>query len=137
MKDIVISPIDISIILIYIIGITLYAANMGSPAMVGLAGDTYSSGISVFNYELANTTSGLPDLLLPSFWPPDLYCSGHKTLAGKMKEAICGAAALPENHFGFYEYIDVFSWEPEGAKHQLWSEGVIFVEKAAQNVFIV
>jgi len=85
MKDIVISPIDITIILVYIvgitlwglaysrkktknkthedyflagrkmtwpiIGITLYAANMGSPALVGLAGDAYSTGISVFNYE--------------------------------------------------------------------------------------
>jgi SSS family solute:Na+ symporter len=34
-----------------IIGITLFAANMGSPALVGLAGDAYSTGISVFNYE--------------------------------------------------------------------------------------
>ncbi len=67
----------------------------------------------------------------------DLYCSGHKTLADKMKEALFRAASLPENQFGFYEYIDAFSWEPEGAKHQLWSEGVIFAEKAAQNVFIV
>jgi len=85
MKDYVISPIDITIIVVYIIGITywglaysrkktknktqegyflagrnmtwpiigitLYAANMGSPALVGLAGDAYSTGISVFNYE--------------------------------------------------------------------------------------
>ncbi len=85
MKNISISPIDITIILIYIVGITvwgllyskrktkdkthegyflagrnmtwpivgitLYAANMGSPALVGLAGDAYSTGISVFNYE--------------------------------------------------------------------------------------
>jgi len=34
-----------------IVGITLFAANMGSPALVGLAGDAYSTGISVFNYE--------------------------------------------------------------------------------------
>ncbi len=85
MKDFVINPVDITIIVVYIvgitywglaysrkktknktqegyflagrnmtwpiIGITLYAANMGSPALVGLAGDAYSTGISVFNYE--------------------------------------------------------------------------------------
>lgn len=85
MKHIDISPIDITIMLVYIVGIavwglmyskkktkgkghegyflagrnmtwpivgiTLYAANMGSPALVGLAGDAYSTGISVFNYE--------------------------------------------------------------------------------------
>ncbi|MBN2616043.1 MAG: sodium:solute symporter [Bacteroidales bacterium] len=85
MHNIHISPIDIGIMLVYIVGIavwgllyskkkskgdthegyflagrnmtwpivgiTLYAANMGSPALVGLAGDAYSTGISVFNYE--------------------------------------------------------------------------------------
>lgn len=34
-----------------IIGISLYASNMGSTALVGLAGDAYSTGISVYNYE--------------------------------------------------------------------------------------
>lgn len=34
-----------------VIGISLYASNMGSTALVGLAGDAYSTGISVFNYE--------------------------------------------------------------------------------------
>lgn len=34
-----------------LVGISLYASNMGSTALVGLAGDAYSSGISVFNYE--------------------------------------------------------------------------------------
>jgi SSS family solute:Na+ symporter len=34
-----------------VIGISLYASNMGSTALVGLAGDAYSTGISVYNYE--------------------------------------------------------------------------------------
>lgn len=34
-----------------VIGLSLYASNMGSTALVGLAGDAYSTGISVFNYE--------------------------------------------------------------------------------------
>ncbi len=34
-----------------VIGISLYASNMGSTALVGLSGDAYSTGISVFNYE--------------------------------------------------------------------------------------
>ncbi|MDT8436008.1 MAG: sodium:solute symporter [Gemmatimonadota bacterium] len=34
-----------------VIGISLYASNMGSTALVGLTGDAYSTGISVFNYE--------------------------------------------------------------------------------------
>lgn len=67
-----------------------------------------------------------------------LYRSGHQGMANKMKDALFLATALPENQFGFYEYIDAFSWKPGGAKHQMWSAaGVIFAEKAAQNVFIV
>ncbi|HEM46808.1 MAG TPA: sodium transporter, partial [Alphaproteobacteria bacterium] len=34
-----------------VIGISLYASNMGSTALVGLSGDAYATGISVFNYE--------------------------------------------------------------------------------------
>lgn len=34
-----------------VIGISLFASNMGSTALVGLAGDAYSTGIAVFNYE--------------------------------------------------------------------------------------
>ncbi len=34
-----------------IVGISLFAANISSTTLVGLAGDAYSSGISVFNYE--------------------------------------------------------------------------------------
>ena len=67
-----------------------------------------------------------------------LYRSGHKGLADKIKEALLKTTALQNNQFVFYEYIDAFSWKPGGAKNQLWSAaGVIFAEKAAQNVFIV
>lgn len=34
-----------------IVGISLFAANISSTTLVGLAGDAYSTGISVFNYE--------------------------------------------------------------------------------------
>ncbi|MDP5172252.1 MAG: sodium:solute symporter [Bacteroidia bacterium] len=34
-----------------IVGISLFAANISSTTLVGLAGDAYSSGISVYNYE--------------------------------------------------------------------------------------
>jgi SSS family solute:Na+ symporter len=34
-----------------VIGISLSASNMGSSALVGLSGDAYATGISVFNYE--------------------------------------------------------------------------------------
>ncbi|MEM6804110.1 MAG: hypothetical protein AAF696_22085 [Bacteroidota bacterium] len=34
-----------------IVGISLFAANISSTTLVGLAGDAYSKGISVFNYE--------------------------------------------------------------------------------------
>ncbi|MEZ5044253.1 MAG: sodium:solute symporter [Saprospiraceae bacterium] len=34
-----------------VVGISLFAANISSTTLVGLAGDAYSTGISVFNYE--------------------------------------------------------------------------------------
>ncbi|WP_020530928.1 sodium:solute symporter [Flexithrix dorotheae] len=34
-----------------IVGISLFAANISSTTLIGLAGDAYSTGISVFNYE--------------------------------------------------------------------------------------
>ena len=34
-----------------IVGISLFAANISSTTLVGLAGDAYSTGISVYNYE--------------------------------------------------------------------------------------
>ena len=34
-----------------LIGISLFASNVSSTTLVGLAGDAYSTGISVFNYE--------------------------------------------------------------------------------------
>ena len=34
-----------------LIGISLFASNISSTTLVGLAGDAYSTGISVFNYE--------------------------------------------------------------------------------------
>ena len=33
------------------IGISLFASNISSTTLIGLAGDAYSTGISVFNYE--------------------------------------------------------------------------------------
>ncbi len=67
-----------------------------------------------------------------------LYRSGQQAMAGKQKEALYQAVTLPEQQFGFYEYIDAFSREPGGSKYQLWSAaGVIFAEKATQNIFLV
>ena len=34
-----------------LIGLSLFASNISSTTLVGLAGDAYSTGISVFNYE--------------------------------------------------------------------------------------
>ncbi|MDX5478736.1 MAG: sodium transporter, partial [Cyclobacteriaceae bacterium] len=34
-----------------IVGISLFAANISSTTLIGLAGDAYSTGISVYNYE--------------------------------------------------------------------------------------
>ena len=34
-----------------LIGISLFASNISSTTLVGLAGDAYHTGISVFNYE--------------------------------------------------------------------------------------
>ena len=34
-----------------LVGISLFASNISSTTLVGLAGDAYSTGISVFNYE--------------------------------------------------------------------------------------
>ena len=34
-----------------VVGISLFAANISSTTLIGLAGDAYSTGISVFNYE--------------------------------------------------------------------------------------
>ena len=82
MPEFILNPIDISIIVIYIvfvvwlgfyvgkkhetaedyflagrsikwffIGLSLFASNISSTTLIGLAGDAYSTGISVFNYE--------------------------------------------------------------------------------------
>lgn len=82
MPDFVLHPLDISVIIVYIvfvvwlgfylgkkhenaedyflagrsmtwffIGVSLFASNISSTTLIGLSGDAYSTGISVFNYE--------------------------------------------------------------------------------------
>ncbi len=66
-----------------------------------------------------------------------LYKSNESELADKLKQALYRAIKMPDNQYGFYEYLNVSNWSPGGAKHQLWSAaGVIFAEKAAQNIFL-
>jgi hypothetical protein len=66
-----------------------------------------------------------------------LYKSNERELAGKLRQALYRAVAMPDNQYGFYEYLNANNWSPDGAKHQLWSAaGVIFAENAAQNIFL-
>ena len=66
-----------------------------------------------------------------------LYKSNQKELAGKLRQALYRAVEMPDNQYGFYEYININNWSPDGVKHQLWSAaGVIFAENAAQNKFL-
>ncbi len=66
-----------------------------------------------------------------------LYKSNEKEIAGKLRQALYRAVEMPENQYGFYEYININDWSPDGVKHQLWSAaGVIFAENAAQNKFL-
>ncbi len=66
-----------------------------------------------------------------------LYKSNEKELADKLRQALYRAVEMPDNQYGFYEYLNSNSWSADGMKHQLWSAaGVIFAENAAQNVFL-
>ncbi len=66
-----------------------------------------------------------------------LYKSNENELAGKLRQALYRAVEMPDNQYGFYEYLNTNNWSTGGAKHQLWSAaGVIFAEKAAQNIFL-
>ncbi len=66
-----------------------------------------------------------------------LYKSNEKELADKLKRALYRAVEMPDNQYGFYEYLNANNWSADGMKHQLWSAaGVIFAEKAAQNIFL-
>ncbi len=66
-----------------------------------------------------------------------LYKSGEKELADKLRRALYRAVEMPDNQYGFYEYININNWSPDGVKYQLWSAaGVIFAETAAQNKFL-
>ncbi len=67
-----------------------------------------------------------------------LYKSNETVLANKLRQALYSAIALPDNQYGFYEYIDANTGLPGGVKHQLWSAaGVIFAENAAKNNFLI
>lgn len=67
-----------------------------------------------------------------------LYKLNEINLADKLRQALLRAVALPDNTYGFYEYIDAKTWSVGGTKHQLWSAaGVIFAENAAQNIFLI
>ena len=66
-----------------------------------------------------------------------LYKSKEIELADKLRRALYRAVEMPDNQYGFYEYINANNWSAGGAKHQLWSAaGVIFAENAAQNIFL-
>jgi len=82
MLHISISPIDITIVLVYIVGIAVWELMHSKKKTKGKGPE---------GYFLAG-----------------LYRSGHKGMADKMKEALFLATALPGNHFGFYEYIEAF-----------------------------
>ena len=67
-----------------------------------------------------------------------LYRSGEEKRADEMKEALENAVGLPNGEFGFYEYLGAYNRNPGGAKYQLWSAaGVIFAEKATQQIFLI
>lgn len=67
-----------------------------------------------------------------------LYKSKERELADKLRQALYRGVEMPDNKYGFYEYINTNNWSTGGTKHQLWSAaGVIFAEKAAQNIFLV
>ncbi|MBN2616044.1 MAG: hypothetical protein JXR71_10170 [Bacteroidales bacterium] len=67
-----------------------------------------------------------------------LYRSGALNEAVTLSEALNKMVSVPEQRYGFYEYAGVFNGKPGGTRHQLWSAaGVIFAEKAAQDIFIV
>ncbi len=66
-----------------------------------------------------------------------LYKSNENELADKLRQALYRAVEMPDNQYGFYEYLNINNWSTGGAKHQLWSAaGVIFAENAAQNIFL-
>ena len=67
-----------------------------------------------------------------------LYKVNEIKLADKLRQALLRAVALPDNKYGFYEYVDAKTWSVGGTKHQLWSAaGVIFAENAAQNIYLI
>lgn len=67
-----------------------------------------------------------------------LHRSGEHEAAGKITKALNHVVSLPEQHYGFYEYAGAFNGKPGGTRHQLWSAaGVIFAEKATQDIYIV
>jgi len=66
-----------------------------------------------------------------------LYKSKEREIADKLRKALYRGVEMPDNQYGFYEYINANNWSTGGTKHQLWSAaGVIFAEKAAQNIFL-
>lgn len=66
-----------------------------------------------------------------------LYKSNEKELADKLRQALYRAVEMPDNQYGFHEYLNANNWSADGMKHQLWSAaGVIFAENAAQNIFL-
>ena len=66
-----------------------------------------------------------------------LYKSNERELADKLRQALYRAVEMPDNQYGFYEYLNINNWSSGGMKHQLWSAaGVIFAENAAQNIFL-
>ena len=66
-----------------------------------------------------------------------LYKSNERELADKLRQALYRAVEMPDNQYGFYEYLNTNNWSSGGMKHQLWSAaGVIFAENAAQNIFL-
>ena len=67
-----------------------------------------------------------------------LYKSNENVLADKLRQALYRAVEMPDKQYGFYEYLDANNWTAGGVNHQLWSAaGVIFVENAAHNNFII
>jgi len=62
-----------------LIGISLFASNVSSTTLVGVAGDAYSTGISVFNYE---SMAAIVLIFGTFFFFPFLLRSGVYTNAG-------------------------------------------------------
>ena len=60
-----------------LIGVSLFASNMSSTSLVGLAGDAYASGIAVYNYEWM---AAVVLILFAFFFLPSILKSGVYTM---------------------------------------------------------